>query len=188
MLILKSKFLNSGKNFLIEFPFKILNPNYISVGKRFRVFKGARIECISAYGEQIFNPRLIIGNNVTFNNQVHIGVINEVLIGDNVLLASYVYISDHSHGDYGAAFNSSPESSPSSRKLFSSGIINIKENVWIGEGAKILPNVTIGRGSIIGANAVVTKNVPDYSIAIGIPARVIKTYNFESKKWVRNER
>lgn len=188
MLVLKNRFLKAGNNFIIEYPFRILNPKFITVGRRFRVFKGARIECIRSYGDQVFNPQLIIGNNVTINNYVHIGVINKVIIGDNVLIASNVYISDHSHGDYGSVFNSSPESSPASRKLFSSGTVDIKENVWIGEGAKILPNVTIGMGAIIGANAVVTKNIPNYSIAVGIPARVIKTYNFEIMKWERNER
>jgi acetyltransferase-like isoleucine patch superfamily enzyme len=94
-----------------------------------------------------------------------------------------VYISDHSHGDYGLNFHSSPRSKPSDRKLFSSGSVQIKENSWIGEGVKILPNVTIGKGVIIGANAVVSKNIPDYTIAVGIPAKVIKKYNFTNKKW-----
>lgn len=183
MLILKFRFSKAGNNFLIEFPFKILNPNYISVGKRFRVFKGSRIECISAYGEQVFNPQLIIGNNVTINNNVHIGVVNKVIIEDNVLLASYVYISDHSHGDYGTLLNTNPNVAPSKREIISTGPVIIGENSWIGEGVKILPNVTIGKGCIVGANAVVSRNIPNYSIAAGVPAKVIKKFNFKKAIW-----
>lgn len=183
MLFLRSRFLSAGTNFFIEFPYKLLNPKYIKVGTRFRVFKGSRIECIPKYGDQIFEPKLIIGNNVTINNNVHIGVINKVILEDNVLLASYVYITDHNHGDYGQDFNSNPNSPPSSRNLFSPGCVHIRKNAWIGEGVKILPNVTIGTGSIVGANSVVTKDIPDYTIAVGIPAKVIKKFNFATKKW-----
>ena len=52
--------------------------------------------------------------------------------------------------------------------------IKIEDDVWIGAGAIILDGVTIGRGSVIGAGAVVTKNIPPYSVAVGVPARVIK--------------
>ena len=55
--------------------------------------------------------------------------------------------------------------------------VRIKRNAHIGIGAIIMPGVTIGEGSIIGAGAVVTKDIPDFSIAVGVPARVIKTYN-----------
>lgn len=58
--------------------------------------------------------------------------------------------------------------------MYSKGDVSIGKNVWIGEKATILPGVTIGEGSIIGANSVVTKNIPPYSIACGIPAKVIK--------------
>ena len=60
----------------------------------------------------------------------------------------------------------------------------IEQNVWLGEGVVVLPGVTIGENAIIGANAVVSKNIPAFSIAVGNPAKVIKTYNFEQKKWL----
>ena len=64
---------------------------------------------------------------------------------------------------------------PLNRSLYSSGSVIIDDNVWIGEGAMIMPNVHIGKGSIIAANSVVTKDIPPYSIAAGIPAKVIRT-------------
>jgi len=183
MFFLKKKYKKAGLNFLVKYPFKILNPQYIIVGNRFRVFKNARIECINSYGIQKFTPQLLIGNNVTINNNVHIGVINKVVIEDNVLLASYVYISDHSHGDYGTLLNTNPKVAPSKREIISTGPVVIGENSWIGEGVKILPNVTIGKGCIVGANAVVSRNIPNYSIAAGVPAKVIKKFNFKKAIW-----
>jgi len=56
--------------------------------------------------------------------------------------------------------------------------------VWIGEFVSILPGVKIGKGSIIGANTVVTKSIPENCIAIGAPAKIIKSYNFDLKRWV----
>ena len=68
------------------------------------------------------------------------------------------------------------------RKLSAKPVI-IHDDVWIGEMVSILPGVEIGKGSIIGANSVVTKYIPDYSIAAGNPAKVIKQYNFNTKRW-----
>lgn len=81
-------------------------------------------------------------------------------------------ISDNSHGD--PKDMALRNIAPNARPIYSKGAIVIGDNVWIGEKAAILAGVTIGEGAIIGANAVVTKNIPPYSIAAGIPARIIK--------------
>ena len=61
----------------------------------------------------------------------------------------------------------------------------IHDDVWIGEMVSVLPDVEIGRGAIIGANSVVTKSVPEYSIVAGNPAKIIKRFDFESMEWKR---
>ena len=61
----------------------------------------------------------------------------------------------------------------------------IGEGSWLGTKVTVVGNVHIGKHCVIGANSVVTKNIPDYSIAVGIPARVVKQYNFETKCWER---
>ncbi|MHA1711254.1 MAG: DapH/DapD/GlmU-related protein, partial [Candidatus Freyarchaeota archaeon] len=68
---------------------------------------------------------------------------------------------------------------------FSKGDVIIGDGAWIGIGACILSGVQIGKGSVIGANSVVTHNIPSYSVAAGSPARVIKRYDFSSKRWLR---
>jgi len=128
---------------------------------------------------------VLIGENVQINDYVHITGIKMVRIGDNVLIASKVYISDSSHGSYSGDMNdSNPDIIPKERTL-SYREVCIKDNVWIGESVTILPGVTVGRASIIGANSVVTKDIPEYSIAAGNPAKVIKEYSFQQNKWMK---
>jgi acetyltransferase-like isoleucine patch superfamily enzyme len=115
-------------------------------------------------------PKITIGNNVNINFDCHIGAINEIRIGDNVLIASKVFISDHSHGDVGIE---QMKIAPLKRPVVSKGPVIINNNVWIGEGASILPNVTIGESAIIGTNAVVTKDVPAFAVVGGVPAKII---------------
>lgn len=151
--------------------FYIKNPQYISIGSSFSSLWNLRIEAWDYYEGNHFTPQVIIGNNVSLNSDCHIGCINKIVIGNNVLLASRVYISDHSHGN---TTYEDIQIIPAKRKLVSKGPVIIEDNVWIGQGAAIMPNVVIGKNAIIGANAVVTKNVPPFSVAAGIPAKIIK--------------
>ena len=98
-------------------------------------------------------------------------------------MASKIYISDCSHGSYACNENdSSPLSIPKNRKMFSNPV-NIEDNVWLGEFVSVLPGVTIGKGTIVGANSVVSKSLPPNVIAVGTPAKPIKKFNFDNNKW-----
>ena len=164
---------------LIRFPFYLRGCRNISWGSEFTTGVGVRIEAYSLSKKIIIN----IGKNVQLNDYVHIAGINNVSIGDNVLIASRVFISDHNHGNYSSpGKQSKPEEIPKNRPLFAKSIL-IESNVWIGEGAFILPGVKIGFGSIIAAGAVVTKDIPRSSIAAGNPAKIIKKYNSKTQKW-----
>ena len=126
---------------------------------------------------------LTVGSNCHMGDNVHIVASESVTIGDNCLLASKIFISDTSHGNYQGDGQSSPASDPNSRPLHSRPVA-IGTNVWIGENVCVLPGVSIGDGAIINANAVVTKDVPAASIAAGVPARVIKQWDDASGKWL----
>lgn len=169
---IKNKFKNFGLNSRITLPILSNGLENVSVGNNFFAYGYLRIETFSEYLDDKFSPELIIGDNVNIEQYCHIGCINKVIIEDGVLIASRVYISDHYHGD-----TSSSNLRPAKRNLTSKGPVVIKKNVWIGEGAVIMPGVTIGENSIIGANAVVTKSFPDNSIIAGVPAKLIKTIN-----------
>jgi acetyltransferase-like isoleucine patch superfamily enzyme len=124
------------------------------------------------------------GENVELNDYVHIVASHSVKIGSNVLMASKIFISDLNHGCYEGNFSeqSSPRVRPNFRPLSAKHVI-IEDNVWIGESVSILPGVTIGEGTIVGANSVVTKSLPANVIAVGSPAKPIKKFNFETSRW-----
>lgn len=159
----------SGKAFL-EVPFTVMGHKYIQFGS-FSSRPGLRIECWDKYMGQRFEPRIVIGKNVCFNFRCHIGAINEIIIGDNVLIGSNVLITDHGHG---GTSTDDLFIVPQLRTLFSKGRVVIEDNVWIGENVCILPGVTIGMGSVIAAGSVVTHSFPAYSVIGGIPAKIIK--------------
>lgn len=167
---------NLSSNVYIEYPFYIVGHKNIHCDD-FSSRAGLRLECIEQYGDQAFQPNLLIGNNVSFNFRCHIGVIDKVVIGNNVLVGSNVLITDHNHGRNNL---SDIELAPQIRELCSKGPVIIEDNVWIGENVSILSNVKVGRNSIIGANSVVIRNVPAYSVVAGSPARVIKYLNDNS--------
>ncbi len=160
-----------GKNPNIMFPITFKGLEKVSIGDNFSLCARARIETHSKYLENHYTPELIFGNNVNIGFDCHIGCVNKVEIGNNVLMASNIFITDHFHGDTSTDSLKLP---PILRKVISKGPVIIGDNVWIGEGVAIMPNVTIGKNSIIGAHSVVTKDIPQDSVVAGNPAHIIK--------------
>ena len=117
---------------------------------------------------------MILVNNVRTGRHWHIGATNKIVIGDNYLLGSYILLMDHAHGK---SILSQTDIPPAQRDLYSKGSIILGRNVWIGEKATILAGVEIGDCSIIGANTVVTKDVPPYCVFAGNPGKVVKFIN-----------
>lgn len=164
---------------LLRIPCDIRGKKGIDFGHGLTTGYGCRLESFSEDG----NKTLFFGNNVQVNDYVHINALKCVRIGDNVLIASKVFITDLAHGSYcGDENDSLPDTIVKDRPLSYKPVV-IGNNVWIGELCSVLPGVTIGENSIIGANSVVTKSIPANSIAAGNPAKVIKQFNFETKRW-----
>ena len=118
-------------------------------------------------------PKLIIRNNCCFGAYNHISCINRIEIGDNLLTGKWVTIVDNDHGDTRLETLKIP---PKERSLYSKGIVEIGDNVWIGDKVTILSGVKIGNCSIIAANSVVTKDIPPFSVVGGNPAKILKKY------------
>lgn len=120
-----------------------------------------------------------ISKGVFFNAGTRIDCINSIEIEEDVMTGPYVYISDFNHlydNIYLPIKN---------QGLSQTGSIFIGKGSWIGAHSTIVGSVKTGKGCVIGANSVVTKDIPDYSVAVGTPARVIKQYNFNLKKWIK---
>lgn len=166
---------------IIRNPIYFRYKNRINFGNLLTTGRYCRLE---AFGESN-NEKIIFGDYVQIGDFVHISAIDKIEIGHNTLIASKVLIIDHDHGVYDETSNSSdPLSSPLDRKLASEPIL-VKNNVWIGESVTICKGVTIGKGSIIGANSLVLSDIPEYCIAVGSPAKVIKIYDFNKKVWIK---
>lgn len=164
------KFFQKGNNWYVA-PLSIMfGSEYTTIGNNFSAGRGFRLEVIDKRGEQVFTPKLNIGDNVCIQDYCHIGCVDKVHIGDNTLIASKVIITDHFHGDISEKdLQYPPDKRPLSHKP-----IHIGNNVWIGDGACIMPGVTLGDNVIVGANSVVTKSFDAGSVIAGVPARIIK--------------
>ena len=145
---------------------RLLGELFGSVGKYVHVDMDFHCE----FGKNIHvGSHVIINMNCTFVDDNRIDIGNRVLIASDVKL----YTATHSTDPAARNYNDNPD--PAYWCSTYARPIRIEDEVWIGGGAILLPGVTIGRGSVIGAGAVVTRNVPPYSVAVGNPARVIKS-------------
>lgn len=164
---------------LVRRPIYVRGKKGITYGKGLTTGVGCRIDASSR------KKTLIIGNDARFGDYVHINADESVKIGDNILTASKVFISDTSHGVYKGDNQDSPETNPSARRIITNPV-EIGNNVWIGENVVILPGSKVGNGCVIGANAVLNGGTyEDNSMIIGTPGKIIKKYNTETHRWER---
>ena len=144
---------------------------YISVGQGTLIAAGVQLTAWDRHNDSRFMPSISIGAHCTIRENSHITAINSISIGNHLLTGTNVLITDNSHGK---ASREQMDIPPTQRPLFSKGPVKIGNNVWLGNNVCVMPGVTIGDGAIIGANAIVTHDIPAYSVAAGIPAKVIK--------------
>jgi lipopolysaccharide O-acetyltransferase len=164
---------------------RIKGLNCLHIGRAFSALDHLWLEAVERdWAGNLYRPSLTIGDDVAFGYSVHVAATHRVHIGNNVLVGSNVIITDHNHGLYKGVGQSSPLEPPVSRPLTSDAETVVEDNVWIGDGAAILPGAHIGMGSIIGANSVVSGTIAQYCMAAGVPARPIRVYDWESKTWV----
>ncbi len=165
---------NHGENILIGLDTRFNTPKYVSLGNNVKIGRRCVIECWDKYhagAEFEMKPKLIIGNNSAIGDESHVSCARKMIIGNGVRMGRKIFITDNNHG---SSNREMLDIIPFDRPLTSSGPVIIEDNVWIGEKVSIMPNVRIGKGAIIAANAVVTKDVPAYSVVGGCPARIIK--------------
>lgn len=166
---------NADENVHISPGLNLLGGDQIYIGNGTIFGNNCVLNCWKEYGknkEQKLNPILRIGSNCNFGEYTHITCANKITIGNNLLTGRRCLITDNAHGSISYEDLSIP---PTERLLYSKGEIVIDDNVWLGDRVCVCAGVHIGKGAVIAANAVVTHDVPAFSLAAGVPARIVKT-------------
>ena len=166
-------FVNMGKNITFQ------HPECLHFGRGVGIGKYAYFLPCKQFAGVTYDPKIIVGDGTWIGIRNSFACIDRIEIGKNVLFAGYVHVTDHSHG------YENIDEPITWQKLISKGPIVIEDDCWLGFGCEILSGVHIGKNAIVAARAVVTHDVPPYSIVAGNPAKVIKQYNFETKQWER---
>ena len=168
------RFAHLGQDTSLPDGLALLGPQFMEIGDRVLIGRQARLEAI---GEDN-GVKLKIGTRSRIGPYAHLGAAQSLVIGERVGIASGVLIIDHDHdfrdpqkGYYGTGY------------LLASPVV-IKDGAWLGERAIVLKGVTIDEGAIVGAGALVNRDIPAYSIAVGVPAKVVRRYDFDRGEWV----
>jgi serine acetyltransferase len=171
-----------GKSVTIQTGVEFINAHRIDLCNRVSLDRGVRVRCSTSKGRVVLRDKATLGQGVelycyeraffeigegtSLGSYSRISGLGSVRIGRNCLIAPQVGIFSSNHNF--AALDRPIKSQGCSFKG-----IEIGDDCWLGSGVKVLDGVTIGQGCVVGAGAVVTKNLPPYSIAVGVPAKVI---------------
>jgi acetyltransferase-like isoleucine patch superfamily enzyme len=164
-LLVSGAFASYGRHSVLEPPIRIGGEERIAVGDNVYVGAGCWLQVL---GDDAGPPAIVIGDGTSIAGRCVISAAQSVRLGSEVLVASGVYIADHSH-----AFEDA------SRPVLGQGIdrvapVEVGDGAWLGENVVVGPGVRVGRGAVVGANAVVLEDVPDRAVAVGVPARVVR--------------
>jgi acetyltransferase-like isoleucine patch superfamily enzyme len=172
------RFAAFGNNSVIVPPAVIVNHHRISIGDDVMINDRVWMSVVEHYRGQDFEPSLTIGDRTKLGRDNYIACVGRVEIGNDVLGGVRVLIADtyHEYQDPDTAIAYQPMAEPQP--------VRIGDGVLLNVNVAILPGVTVGERSYIGAGAVVTRDVPPNSVVVGNPARVIRRYDHERSEWV----
>jgi acetyltransferase-like isoleucine patch superfamily enzyme len=152
---------------------------HISIGNNVYLAPGVWLNVVS--GKENHKPNMVISDGCRIGRRSMISCHNQVILEADILTAPSVLIMDHNHEF------SDPARPIHTQGLTAGGRVVIERNCWIGYGAVILCSrglLVIGRNSVIGANAVVTRSCPPFSVVAGNPSKLIRKYDQEAGEWV----
>ena len=158
-----------------------ITPKYITLKENVLIWYNARIEGVSKYNNHFYEPEIVFHKGVKVNQNIHLTCANSIIIGENTSISANVSITDihHSYTDV---------SEPIEKQDIEVKYVEIGPDCKIYNNAVILPGVKIGKHVTIGANSVVTSNIPDYCVAVGAPAYIVKRYDHKNKIWRRTDK
>lgn len=171
----KANNLNSGGANYIGLDVKFVNRGIISLGDSVIIRPSTRVYAGNSKSLVSFGNGTEIGEHSTISSN------NRIVFGNDVLTGPHIFVADHNH----AYENPLLPISKQGVKCNTTDEVMIGDGSWLGTNVVVVGDVHIGKHCVIGANSVVTKDIPDYSVAAGIPAKVIKRYDFEKEEWVR---
>jgi acetyltransferase-like isoleucine patch superfamily enzyme len=155
---------------------------HIRVGNHVSIAHHVTLRALTVYPwsepPQTFSPEIILKDRCFINSFSQISCARRVVIGENVMIAEHCLIADHNHG------YAHPDLPIRAQPLEVEGEVHIGADSWIGANCSIVGNVRIGRHCVVGAHSVVTADIPDYSVAVGAPARIVKRYDRDRGLWV----
>jgi len=165
-VMISGAFARFGMNSVLQYPIRLSGEDRIEIGDG--VFIGANSWLHTQRDGENTAPALYIGSGTSVTGGCVISAVRHVVLEQGVLLARNVYISDHAHR-YGDR----------EQPILSQGVdkiapVLIRRGAWLGQNVVVCPGVTIGKGAVIGANSVVNRDVPDWCVAAGAPARVLR--------------
>ncbi|MEW6263006.1 MAG: acyltransferase [Thermodesulfobacteriota bacterium] len=176
---LRSSFKYLGRGSLIFFPVRITGAAHMVIGRRALIMPGVWLNVVENWGGRSYQGRLVMGDRVTIRANVQISTSDLIYLGDNVAIGQGSTIVDHAH-DYSVVDEPivfAPLTDPCP--------VFILEDVVISNNCFIGPGVTIGRHAMVAVNSVVLKDVPEYTLVAGNPARIIRRYDFQTSRWVK---
>ena len=159
-------FASFGARSTIEVPVRLSGEAGIAIGDDVFVGAGCWLQAIADDTGRI--GEVVIGDGTNIAGGCVVSAARMIRVGERVLIARNVYISDHAH-----AFGD-PRRAILAQGISQIGAVEIADGAWIGQNVVICPGVRIGRGAVVGANAVVRQDVPDHTVAAGVPARLIR--------------
>lgn len=171
-LLVGGAFAEFGAASVVQLPVRLAGEARMRIGREVFVGANAWLQVLDL-GDGATDVAIEIGDRSAFAGGCVISAARSLTIGVDVSFARNCYVADHSH-----AYTDS-DATIASQGLTDINPVVIEDGVWLGENVVVLPGVTIGRGSVIGANSVVTQDVPPYTVALGIPARIIRRFGPE---------
>lgn len=167
-----------GQGSFVKRPRTLRGRGRIRFGDNTQVHSNSMIMAVTKYAGKPYNPSIHIGSDVYIGQNVYFTALREITISDGCVLSEHVYITDLNHGF-------SPSGGPiMSQDLECKGPVKIGPNCFLGYRCAVMPGVTLGAWCVVGANSVVTRSFPPYSMIAGSPAQIVKIYSHELGQWV----
>jgi acetyltransferase-like isoleucine patch superfamily enzyme len=176
----KYKFKNLGKNSFIE-QHIFLSRSSICLNENVFIHRNARIEGVETYENINYTPEIVLDDNCSIQQNVHITCAERIYIGKDTAIAANVTITDihHPYDDINL---------PIEKQKLSVSPVHIGNECKIYNNVVILPGTQIGKHCTVGANSVVSGVIPDYCVVVGLPAKIIKRFNFDTGKWQKTDK